>query len=156
VDRGVLGHVGRKYGPIRPHQTVTLVGGVMGQMRLSVELVDQAVPGDVRRPREQRHGVLRRPVFLKLSVSLVPPCQLTSTHVVHQPELLVGKFLFFGHHVLGQLEERILVAPEELPHGHFDERLDLQDVHDAGHRQPQESGRVLRLRGGALQGYRFE
>lgn len=73
-----------------------------------------------------------------------------STYIVHESKFFVRQLLLLGHDVLGQLQQGILVTPEQLPHGNFHEGFDLQDVHDAGHGQPEESGGVLRLRRGAL------
>lgn len=72
------------------------------------------------------------------------------THPVHEAELLVRQLLLLRHHVLGELEQRVFVAPKQLSDRHLHERLDLEDVHDGGHGQPEEPGRVLGLGGCAL------
>ena len=75
-----------------------------------------------------------------------------ATYPVHKSELLIGELLLLGDHVLGELEERVLVPPEQLSDGHLDEGLDLEDVHDGGHGQAQEARGVLRLRRGRQHG----
>lgn len=73
-----------------------------------------------------------------------------NTHAVEQAEFFVREFLFFGNNVFGQFEKRIFVSPEELPDGDFDEGFDFEDVHNGGHRQPEEPSSVFTLRRGAL------
>lgn len=72
------------------------------------------------------------------------------TYAIEETEFLIGQFLVLGDDVFGKLEQRVLVAPEQLGDADLDEGLDFEDVHDGGHRQTQEASGVFALRSGAL------
>lgn len=74
------------------------------------------------------------------------------SHPVEKAKLLIWQLLLLGHHVLCQLEKRILVTPQQLAHADLHEWFDLEDVHDGGHSQAKEACRMLGLGSSALEG----
>lgn len=113
----ILGDVWREYTAVGAHHGVAFLRGPMAQAILTVPPVHHSELGDVMFAREYRVQVRHGGVF-----------------AVQQAELIVRQLLLLGHHVLGQFQQRILVAPEQLADRHFDEWLDLQNVHDGRHR----------------------
>lgn len=131
VQSAVGRDVGWEDGSVGSVQAVALLLGPVRQMGTTVVLVNDTELGDVLHTSEHGHTVRRGGVLS-----------------VHQTKLFVGQLLLLGHDVLGQFEQRVLVAPQELAHGHFNERLNLQNVHDTGHGQSQEPvsrGRELQI-----------
>lgn len=108
VQRAVGRDVRGEDGAVGAVEAVALLLGPVRQVRPAVVLVDNAELGNVLDAGEDGDAVRRGGVL-----------------AVHQAKLFVGQLLLLGHHVLGQLEEWILVAPEELADRHLDEWLDL-------------------------------
>ena len=121
MERAVGRDVGREDGAVGSVQSVAALLSPVGQMGASVVLVDDAELGDIVDAREDRDAVRGGGIL-----------------AVHESEFVVWQLLFLGHDVLGQLQQGVFVAPQELTHGHFHKWLDLQNIHDTRHGQAKE------------------
>lgn len=93
-------------------------------MGASIELINDAVLRDIIHAGLDGNAIRGGAIF-----------------AVEQTKFLIGKLLFLGHHILGQLQQRILITPEQLTHRDLYEGFDLQNVHNTGHGQAKESAR---------------
>lgn len=121
VQRAIGGDVRREDGSVGSIQAVALLLAPVRQMSASIVLVNDAELGNVVDAREDG--------------DTVRGCRVLA---VHESELIVGQLLLLRHDVLGQFQQRVLVSPEQLTDRHLYERLDLQNVHNAGHGQAEK------------------
>lgn len=118
LEYGLPRDVGREDAAVGGRDGVALRRGPVAESILAVPPVHYTELGDVTGAREYRVQIRHGGVL-----------------AVQQTKLIVRQSLVLGHDILGQLQQRVVVAPEQLTDRHLDERLDLQDVHDGRHRQ---------------------
>lgn len=118
MQGAVGGDVRGENGAVSAVEAVALLLGPVWQVCSSVVLVNDAELGNIIDTCEHSDAICRGRVLS-----------------VHKSELVIGQLLFLGHDVLGELQQRILVSPEQLPNGNFHEWLNLENVHNTSHGQ---------------------
>lgn len=93
---------------VRSIQTITVLAQPISHVRSAVVLVNNSVLCDIIDAGEHRDAICAGAVF-----------------AVEQAELVVRQLLLFRHDVLGELQKRILISPQQLSDRDLNEWLDL-------------------------------